>query len=105
MAGTSSIRTTVASRTSAMIMPMPTKRIVVTEDRANAPVTTISSRAAALITRPVRARPVVTASARGGAPGPRLDHPGQQEHLVVGGQAEHHGRHQHHDADLGRRRA
>ena len=46
-----------------MIMPMPTKRMVVTEDRANAPVTTISSRAAALITRPVRARPVVTASA------------------------------------------
>ncbi len=62
-AGTSNIRTTVASSTSAMIMPTPTKRIVVIVDSANAPVTTISRSAAALITRPVRVSPVLTASA------------------------------------------
>src|ERR1035441_5035142 len=58
VAGTSSIRTRVASRMRATIMPTPIILMNVMLDRENAPITITSSSAALVMTPPVRCRPL-----------------------------------------------
>ena len=60
VAGTSSIRTMVASTSSATSMPMPIIFMNTMPLIENAPITTASSRAALVMMRPVRWTPVAT---------------------------------------------
>ena len=62
VAGTSRIRTTVASTISATIMPTPISLMNVIPEVENAPITMTSSSAALVITPPVRCRPLATAA-------------------------------------------
>ncbi len=61
MAGTRSARTIVASTAIAMTIPTPVILMNVIPEVENAPMTTISSSAALVITPPVRCRPSATA--------------------------------------------
>src|SRR6185437_16735018 len=94
VAGTSRIRTTVASRISAVIMPTPISLMNVMPEAENAPTTMISSRARLVIRPPVRCRPLATAAVLSPVWSYRSPDPGQQEDLVVHGQAEDDGQHQ-----------
>ncbi len=62
VAGTSSTRTIVASTIRATIMPTPISLMNVMPEAENAPTTMTSSRAALVITPPVRWRPLATAA-------------------------------------------
>jgi hypothetical protein len=62
VAGTSRIRTIVASTISATIMPTPISLMNVMPEAENAPMTMTSSSAALVITPPVRCRPLATAA-------------------------------------------
>ena len=67
VAGTSSTRMTVASTSSATIMPTPISLMNVMPEAENAPTTMISSRARLVIRPPpVRCRPLATAAVAGG---------------------------------------
>ena len=61
MAGTSRIRTTVASTTIAISIATPIILMNVTPDSENAPITTSSRSAALVMIPPVRCSPVATA--------------------------------------------
>ncbi|CAM4449002.1 hypothetical protein NONI108955_29415 [Nocardia ninae] len=62
VAGTSSMRSTVASMTRAAIMPTAMYCIITRSENANAPTTTSRINAAAVMMRPVWAVPMRTAS-------------------------------------------
>ena len=62
VAGTSRARTTVASTSSATSMPTPIILMNTIPEVAKAPMTTASSRAALVMIRPVRCRPIATAA-------------------------------------------
>ena len=89
--GTSSARMMVASISTARAVPTPSSLISVIWEVAKAPIATAKSRAAAVTIRPVRWRPTATASLRVQAVVVGLLDAGQEEHRVVGGEAERHG--------------
>ncbi len=94
IAGTSTIRTTLASISTATAMPTASILIVGSESRTKLEKTTTMIAAAVVITRAVPPIPIATRDARRrSAPG--LVHPRQQEHLVVHRQPEHDREHQH----------
>ena len=94
VAGTSSTRTTVASTSSATIMPTPISLMNVMPDAENAPTTMISSsgQAGDHAAGPLQA--AATEAVLSPVWSYTLADPGQQEHLVVHGQAEDDRQHQ-----------
>ena len=98
VAGTSSMRTTVASSRTASARPSPNSFPTRSSSNTNEPNTTTMMAAAAVITRAVAARPSATAVAES----PVLSYSSrtlrEQEHLVVHREPEHDGeQHQRHD--------
>ena len=83
VAGTSSIRTMVASTSRATSMPIPIIFMNTMPLVEKAPITTASSRAALVMMRPVRCTPVATARVVVVGEVPLLPDPGEQEDLVV----------------------
>ena len=103
-AGTSTIRTIVASTRIAVAMPMPISFRNTSGLSAKAPKTATMIAAAAVITRAVRARPSVTALGRVAVAQVLLAHAREQEHLVVHREAEQDREHDHRDERRHRRR-
>jgi hypothetical protein len=62
VAGTSRIRTTVASTSSATIMPTPSSLMKLIPEAENRPTTMMSSSARLVMSPPVRCRPAATAT-------------------------------------------
>ena len=94
VAGTSSIRTTVASTTIAMIIATPIILMNVMPDSENAPITTSISSAALVMMPPVRCRPVATAAVLSPVRSYCSRMRDMQEDLVVHRQPEHDRQHQ-----------
>ena len=94
-AGTRVARTTVASIRTASVSPTPNNLMKLTDDVAKLRKTTEMSNAAAVMMRPVRARPVATAVGVVAGLVVLLLDAREQEDLVVHRQAEGHAEHQH----------
>ena len=86
--GTSRARTIVASIRTARAVPRPTCLMKMICEVTNAPMAIENRSAAAVMMRPVRSRPIATASESERAAVASLLDPGEQEDAVVGGQAE-----------------
>ena len=101
-AGSSTQRTTIASRNTATARPKPNSLSVRSSPSMNERKTQIMIAAAALITRPVSAMPSATARRRVAVADPLLADARDQEHLVVHREAEHDREHEHRDPRLDR---
>ena len=102
-AGTSSSRTTVASMRIAEAMPTPMTLRTTSGLGMKAANTATMIAAAAVMTRPVPARPSSDRAAVVAGAQPGLAHPADQEDLVVHRQPEQHREHQHRDERRQRR--
>ena len=88
VAGTSSARTTVASRATAIAIPIPSALISTMSANANEAATTTTISAAEVTIRPLRSSPRGDGLGVVAGPVPDLLHPRQQEDLVVHRQPE-----------------
>ena len=101
-AGSRSILTTIASRNTALAMASPNIASTRSPLIANAPKTATITAAAAVITRPVRDRPSLTAALGVASSLPLLVHAGDEEDLVVHREAEHDREREHRDERVDR---
>ena len=86
--GTSRPRITNASISTASAVPRPSSLMKISFEVTNAPIATANRSAAAVTIRPVRSRPIATASVVGDAAVVRFLDPREQEDAVVGGEPE-----------------